>query len=107
MDLWINRETNNFKELYITSQNDADFFKKISLLNTKIRYIFPWVWSLIIKLLISFEPHLEDILKYIPYYIKFGANSVDKLIEFIYDSNKELKIDNKSITKEVIRANLD
>ena len=103
INIWINRTALNYKELYnFCKYNDKMFFKIIRVLNNKIRYIFPWIWSLIMKILMIQNPELKR-FKLLPFYIKYGLNSEDKFINYIYESLKDIIIQERPITKGLIR----
>lgn len=102
INIWINRTTLNYKELYeYCKYNDMMFFKIISILNGKIRYIFPWIWSLIMKILIIQNSELKR-FNLLPSYIKYGLNSEKKFINYIYESLKDIVIEETPISKELI-----
>ncbi len=97
IDIWLNREFLNYKEIYLFSgSNDKKFSKYISILNGKMRYIIPWIWSFIIKLLISVNPEYIK-FKLLPDFIKFGVNSKEKLLLFLYEKNKDLALSKEKI----------
>jgi len=100
--IWINRDEMNYEKIFsYCNYDDEKFFEIIRFLNQKIRYIFPWIWSIIIKLLFLLNPKLIK-FKFIPYFLKFGLNSKEKLINFIYEANKEITIENKKLSKDQI-----
>lgn len=102
INIWINRTDFNYKELYeYCRYDDKMFFKIISVLNSKIRYIFPWIWSLIMKILIIQNPELKR-FKLLPSYIKYGLNSEKKFINYIYESLKDMMIEETPISKDLI-----
>ncbi|MCP6718638.1 MAG: hypothetical protein KJI71_00215 [Patescibacteria group bacterium] len=103
LNIWINRSAFNYAALYkYCNYNDKMFFKTIRVLNNKIRYIFPWIWSLIIKLLII-QNHKLKRFEQLSYYIKYGLNSEEKFINYIYESLRDMVIKEKPITKDLIR----
>jgi hypothetical protein len=102
INIWINRTALNYKELYeYCKYNDIMFFKTISVLNGKIRYIFPWIWSLIMNILIIQNSELKR-FKLLPSYIKYGLNSETKFINYIFESLKDILIEETPISKELI-----
>ena len=48
------------------------------------------------------NPELKR-FKLLPYYIKYGLNSEDKFINYIYESLKDIVIQERPITKDLIR----
>lgn len=55
VNIWVNRKDLNYKEILDFSISiKEDFFKIIRIINKKITYIFPWIWSLINKIIYKF-----------------------------------------------------
>jgi len=103
LNLWINRKQLNSKEIYkYCNRNNLEFFKITSILNKKIRYYFPWIWSLIVKILNNQNPAANR-YNLITFFIKYGLNTKEKLSDFIYEKIRDISIKGIPITKEKIQ----
>ena len=91
--------------LWVNMQNlhlfPACFIIKL-LLKKKIRYYFPWIWSLIVKILYNQNPALKR-YNFITFFIKYGLNTEEKLLDFIYEKIRDISIKGIPITKEKIQ----
>ncbi len=99
LDKWVNRIDNNYKDIVENCPTQKEAFENIRIVNSLLDYYFPWIWSFILRLIFRENNKLRRYLWRIPDFLKFGANSINKLIDIVYENNKSLLVDGKILSK--------